>query len=124
MATARRSDGEAMTPTFQETSVLLRLEFPEECSREQLEEYAILVQEVVDERAAGIALGAAVRCDYDPMTVEVLFTVEAASVADVHHRVAVVVATIEPALPFMFETETTTRASDPRPVSAREPVPA
>ncbi|HTW43854.1 MAG TPA: hypothetical protein VMD79_16220 [Solirubrobacteraceae bacterium] len=112
-----------MTPPFQETSVVLRLEFPDECSREQLEEYAIMVQEAVDERAAGIALGAAVRCDYDPMTVEVLFTVEAGSMADVHHRVALVVATIEPALPFTFETETTTRTIAPR-GRDREPVPA
>jgi hypothetical protein len=94
--------------------VILRLEFPEECSREQLEEYAIMGQEATDEHAAGIALGAAVRCIYEPMAVEVLFTVEARSVAEVHHRVALVVAAIEPALPFIFQTETATRSAERR----------
>jgi hypothetical protein len=112
MATAQQPTSETTTSSFQERSVILRLEFPNGCSRSALEDYAILVQEAVDEHAAGIALGAAVRCDYDPMTVEVLFTVEAGSMAEVHHRVALVVATIEPALPFTFETETTMRASD------------
>ena len=120
MATAQRPTSETMASPFHERCVVLRLEFPDGCSREELEDYAIMVQEAVDERATGIALGAAVRCDYDPMAVEVLFTVEAGSMANVHHRVALVVATIEPALPFTFETETATRATDRK----KEPVPA
>ncbi len=119
MATAQRPDSEAMASPFHERCVVLRLEFPDGCSREQLEDYAIMVQEAVDEHAAGIALGAAVRCDYEPMAVEVLFTVEAGSVANVHHRVALVIATIEPALPFSFETETATRSAERK----KEPVP-
>jgi hypothetical protein len=111
MAIARQpTSSETSTTPFQEKTVILRLEFPNGCSRAELEDYAILVQEAVDEHAAGIALGAAVGCDYDPMTVEVIFTVEAGSMAEVHHRVALVVAAIEPALPFRFETATTMRA--------------
>lgn len=79
-----------------------------------------MVQEAVDERATGIALGAAVRCAYEPMTVEILFTVEARSMSEVHHRVALVVAAIEPALPFIFQTETATRV----PERHKEMVPA
>jgi hypothetical protein len=109
---AIEQSSEAMPTAFRERTVILRLEFPDGCSRAELEDYAILVQEAVDEHAAGIALGAAVGCDYDPMTVEVIFTVEAGSMAEVHHRVALVVAAIEPALPFRFETETTMRTSD------------
>ena len=71
-----------------------------------------MVQEATDEHANGIALGAAVRCTYDPMAVEILFSVEARSVADVHHRVALVIGAIEPALPFAVQTETATRAAD------------
>jgi hypothetical protein len=103
---------ETMPTEFRDRTVILRLEFPDGCSRAELEDYAILVQEAVDEHAVGIALGAAVGCDYDPMTVEVIFTVEAGSMAEVHHRVALVVAAIEPALPFSFETATIMRESD------------
>lgn len=120
MAAASRPDSEAMTSPPQETCVVLRLEFPDGCSRHELEDYAILVQEAIDDHAAGIALGAAVRCTYEPMAVEILFTVEARSVAEVHHRVALVVATIEPALPFAFGTETATHAAERR----KELVPA
>lgn len=109
MAAVERSDIEAMTaPIRQEHDVLLRLEFPE-CSREQLEDYAALAQEAVDEHASGIALGAVVSGVFDPPTVEILFTVEARSQTEVHHRVALVVGAIEPVLPFSFETESTTR---------------
>lgn len=107
MAAPSRPDNEAMTPTRQEHDVLLRLEFPD-CSREQLEEYAALVQEAVDEHANGIALGAVVSGVFDPPTIEIRFTVEAHSQTEVHHRVALVVGAIEPALPFSFETEAAT----------------
>ncbi len=107
MAEPARSDNQAMTATRQEHDVLLRLEFPD-CSQEQLEEYAVLVQEAVDEHANGIALGAVVGGVFDPPTIEVRFTVEASSQTEVHHRVALVVGVIEPALPFSFETEAAT----------------
>ena len=93
---------------------MLRLEFLEECSREELEDYAILVQEATDKHAADAAPGAAIRCTYEPMAVEIIFTVENESVAEVHHRVASVVAAIENALPFTFDTETATRSAERR----------
>jgi hypothetical protein len=115
MAAALGPDSEAMTtPTPQEHDVLLRLEFPE-CSRDQLERFAALVQEAVDEHASGIALGAVIGGVFDPPAIEVGFTVEARSQTEVHHRVALVVGAIEPALPFSFETESATK-----PVRQRE----
>jgi hypothetical protein len=115
MAAARQTDIEAMASTPpKETCVVLRLEFSDECSRTELEDYAILVQEATDERAADAAPGAAIRCTYEPMAVEIIFTVENESIAEVHHRVASVVAAIEDALPFTFDTETATRSADRR----------
>lgn len=104
-----RPDNDALDASpLRETCVILRLEFSDGGSREDVEDYAILVQEAIDEHAAGIALGAAVRCIYEPLAVETIFTVEARSVAEVHHRVALVLGAIEPALPFSFQTETAT----------------
>jgi sorbitol-specific phosphotransferase system component IIA len=115
MAAARRTDIEAMASMPpKETCVVLRLEFPDEPSRKDLEDYAILVQEATDEHAADAAPGAAIRCAYEPMAIEVIFTIENESVAEVHHRVASVVAAIEDALPFTFDTETATRSADRR----------
>jgi hypothetical protein len=88
------------------------LEFVETVSRRELEDYAILVQEAIDEHAGDIALGAAVRCVYEPLAVETMFTVGAHSMAETHHRVALVLGAIEPALPFSFQTETVTSAAD------------
>jgi hypothetical protein len=111
MATAQRSDNEGMTTrTPREHDVQLRLEFSAGCSSEQLEAYAALVQEAVDEHAGGIALGAVVGGVFDPPAIEVGFMVEARSQTELHHRVALVVGAIEPALPFWFETESATKA--------------
>jgi hypothetical protein len=112
MATAERTDTEAMASSPQETCVVLRLEFGG-CTREVLEEWAIVVQEVVDTRAAHAAPGAAIRCVYDPLTVEVLFTVENATKAEVHRRIAAVVGAIESVVPSAFDTDTATRSADP-----------
>lgn len=62
---------------------MLGLEFGG-CSREQLEDWAIVVQEVVDKHAADAAPGAAIRCTYEPLAVEILFTVENETKASVH----------------------------------------
>jgi hypothetical protein len=114
MAMARHPDTEAMTSKNpSETCVVLRLEFGG-CTREVLEDWAIVVQEVVDKHAAEAAPGAAIRCVYDPLTVEVLFTVENATKAEVHQRVAAVVGAIETVVPSAFDTDTATRSADPR----------
>ena len=63
---------------------------------------------------ANLAPGAAIRCVYDPLTVEVLFTVENATKAEVHQRVAAVVGAIETVVPSAFDTDTATRSADPR----------
>lgn len=119
MATAQRTDSEAMaSSTPKETCVVLRLEFGG-CTREELEDWAAVIQEVVDERAGEAAPGAAVRCVYEPLTVEVLFTAENATAAEVHRRVAAVVGAIETVVPSGFNTDTATRSAD-----LREPVPA
>jgi hypothetical protein len=114
MARTRQPDSEAMiSPTPSETCVVLRLEFGG-CSREVLEDWAIVVQEVLDQHAAEAAPGAAVRCVYDPLTVEVLFTIENETKAGVHQRVAAVLAAIEAVVPSAFDTDTATRSADPR----------
>jgi hypothetical protein len=118
MATAFRSDSEAVMPTPTETCVVLGLDFGG-CSREELEDWAAVIQEVVDERAPDAAPGAAVRCIYEPLTVEVLFTVENATPAEVHQRVTAVVRAIQDVVPSRFNTDTATRSADPR-----EPIPA
>jgi hypothetical protein len=121
MASTARLDEGVMTQTSgpRDHDVLLRLEFPE-CSREQLEEFAALVQEAVDEHAGGIALGAVVSGGFEPATIEIMFTVEARSQTEVHHRVALVVGAIEPVLPFSFGIEAATKRTPAR----EKPVPA
>jgi hypothetical protein len=89
------------------------------CSRANLEDWAAVIQEVVDERAGNAAPGAAIRCIYDPLTVEILFTVENATPAEVHERVTAVVSAIQDAVPTAFNTDTATRSAD-----RRDPVPA
>ncbi len=118
MAAASRPDNEAMAPTPTETCVVLGLEFGG-CSREVLEDWAAVIQEVVDERASDAAPGAAIRCTYEPLAVEILFTVENATPAEVHQRVAAVVGAIQTVVPSAFNTDTATRSAAPR-----EPVPA
>ena len=114
MATARRTDSEAMvSSTPQETCVELRLEFGG-CSRDELADWAIVVQQVVDQNASDAAPGAAIRCIYEPLAVEILFTVENETKASVHQRVAAVVGAIEAAVPTRFDTDTATRSADPR----------
>jgi hypothetical protein len=107
-----------MTPTPTETCVVLALVFGG-CSREELEDWAAVIQEVVDERAGDAAPGAAIRCLYEPLTVELLFTVGNATPAEVHQRVAAVVGAIQAVVPSAFNTDTATRSAD-----TREPVPA
>jgi hypothetical protein len=82
------------------------------CTREVVDDYALDVQEAVDARRP--ELGTAVRCIYEPMGLELLFTVEASRTADVHREVVSVVEATEAALPFTFETETATRSPEYR----------
>jgi hypothetical protein len=112
MASAQRPDSEAMTPAS-ETCVTLRLEFAG-CSREELLDWAAVVQEVVDQRAGDAAPDVAIRCIYTPMSVEILFTVQNATPAEVHQRVAAVIAAVESVVPTRFDTDTATRSADPR----------
>jgi hypothetical protein len=111
-----------MTASPEETCVVLGVEF-RGISRDQLEDYAALIQESVDERAGEAAPDAAVRCTYEPLGVELLFTVENESMAEVHQRVAAVVAAIQAALPVAFDTDTATRSA-PRRRRSLVPVPA
>jgi len=114
MARARQPDSEAVTPLVpDETCVVLRLEFGG-CSREDLEEWAIVVQQVVDQHASDAAPDAAVRCTYEPLAVEILFTVENETQASVHQRVAAVVGAVEEVVPTRFDTDTATRSADLR----------
>jgi hypothetical protein len=112
MATAERPDREAMSSsTPQERCVILRLELPG-CSAEQLDDYALDVQQAVDVRYA--EYGTAIRGIADPIGLELLFTTVASSTAEVHRQVAAVVEAAESVLPFSFETETETRSPDHR----------
>lgn len=114
MAATQHSDRRAMNAVNpDETCVALRLEFGG-CSRDELDDWAIAVQEVVDQHAYEAAPGAAVRCLYNPLTVEILFTVENETKASVHQRVATVVGAIEAVIPTRFDTDTATRSADPR----------
>lgn len=113
MATAERSDREVVASPPLETCVVLRLEFGG-CSREELIDWAAVVQEVIDKHAGDAAPDAAIRVIYEPMSVEILFTVENATKAEVHQRVAAVVAAIESVVPSQFDTDTATRSAEPR----------
>jgi hypothetical protein len=119
MAAAQHSESETMgSPTPSETCVELRLEFVG-CSHEELEQWAAVIQEVVDERAAEAAPGAVVGGTFDPLSVEILFTVENATPAEVHQRVTAVVEAIQAVVPSAFDTDTATRSGE-----RREPIPA
>jgi hypothetical protein len=114
MAAAQHSDRRAMDSVNpDETCVALRLEFGG-CSRDELDDWAIVVQEVVDQHANDAAPGAAVRCLYSPLIVEILFTVENETKASVHQRVAAIVGSIEAVIPRRFDTDTATRSADHR----------
>ena len=112
MAQPHGPDSEAMPPPS-ETCVVLRLEFGG-CTREVLLDWAAVVQEVVDQRAGDAAPDAAIRCIYEPMSVEILFSVENATQAEVHQRVAAVIAAIESVVSTRFDTDTATRSGNPR----------
>jgi len=110
MPNAPGPDSEAMASrTPQERCVVLRLDLPG-CSRTDLDEHALDVQEAVDARYP--ELGTAIRGIREPLGLELLFTVEAASTAEVHRQVAAVVEVAESVLPFAFETETATRSPE------------
>jgi hypothetical protein len=112
MARNRQPDSEAMAPrTTDETCVALRLEFGG-CTRDELDDWAIVVQQVVDQHASDAAPGAAIRCIYQPLAVEILFTVENETKASVHQRVAAVVGAIEAVVPTRFDTDTAMRSAD------------
>jgi hypothetical protein len=112
MPTVPGPDSEAMTSRPpQERCVVLRLDLPD-CSRAELDEYALDLQEAVDTRYP--ELDTAIRGIGEPLGLELLFTVETTSTADVHRRVAAVVEVAESALPLAFETETATRSPEPR----------
>ncbi|MHB1808910.1 MAG: hypothetical protein ACYCU0_06400 [Solirubrobacteraceae bacterium] len=103
-------DGDAASAVpNDQTRVRLRLEFGG-CSREELEDWAIVIQEVVD--AADPDLHAAIGCILDPMTVEILFAVENETTSQVHERVARVVGSIEAVVPARFDTDAATRSTD------------
>ena len=85
--------------------MILRLDLPG-CSREQLDEYALDVQDAVD--AQHSEYGTAIRGLADPAGLELLFTTVASTTAEVHRQVAAVIEAAERALPFSFETETAT----------------
>lgn len=93
--------------------MVLRLGFGG-CSRDELADWAIVVQQVIDQHAADAAPGAAVRCIYEPLTVEIIFTVENETKASVHQRVAAVVGAIEAVIPTRFDTDAATRSADRR----------
>lgn len=90
---------------------MLRLDLPG-CSREQLDEYALDVQDAVDARYP--EYGTAIRGLADPLGLELLFTTVAATTAEVHRQVAGVVEATEAVLPLSFETETETRSPEHR----------
>lgn len=113
MAAAQRPDIDAMVPSPQETCVMMGLEFGG-CSREDLVDWALVIQEVVDTRASDAAPGAAVRCVYEPLTVEIIFAVENETKAGIHKRVAAVLAAVESVVPSSFDTDTATRSADRR----------
>lgn len=113
MGIAERSGGEMVSATRAEGCVVLRLEFPHGCSRAQLEDFAIAVQEALDERASDVAPGAAVGADFERPSIEVVFGVSASSTAETYQRVALVLAAIEPALPFTASTELETHSVRP-----------
>ncbi|HEY1834405.1 MAG TPA: hypothetical protein VGG08_08210 [Solirubrobacteraceae bacterium] len=114
MAVHQGSDSELMASAIPEqTCVVVGLEFGG-CSRDELDDWAIAVQQALDAYAAVAAPGAAVSCRYEPLTVDVLFTVEKETAAQVHQRIAEVFAAVQKVVPVQFNTETATRSGDSR----------
>ena len=111
MAAAQRPDIDAMAPSQRETCVIMALEFGG-CSHEDLVDWALVIQEVLDTRACDAAPGAAVRCVYEPSTVGIIFAVENETKAGIHERAAAVLAAVESVVPSSFDTDTATRSAD------------
>jgi hypothetical protein len=64
-------------------------------TREQLEQDAFRLLDAIEEQAAGIARGAAVACNFARSAIDLLFTVEASSTAEVHQKLGTVSGVIE-----------------------------
>jgi hypothetical protein len=108
MGAQHPTESEAMaSTTLQERCVILRLDLPG-CSPDQRDDYAMDVQDAVDARYP--EYGTAIRSLAHPVGLELLFTTEAATTAEVLRQAAAVVEAAENVLPFSFEIGTETRS--------------
>lgn len=93
-----------------EAHVVLRLEASDPCSEEELEQAAGQALEAVEQRVANVALGPVVSWNIQTCVIEIDFTVEANANAEVHEKIALVVAVIEESLPIVREQAAETSA--------------
>jgi hypothetical protein len=86
-----------MTTDIKRTSVDASLELIAAVPRtaDQLEQDAFRLLDALNGNVAEIALGATVACNFEKSIIDLLFTVEATSTADVHRKISEVTDVIE-----------------------------
>jgi hypothetical protein len=62
---------------------------------EELEQDAFRLLDAIEAKVADIALGAAVACNFEQSTIDLLCTVEASSTAEVHRKLSTISEVIE-----------------------------
>lgn len=95
--------------TFQ-AHVVLRMAARGQVSEEQLEQHALDAVEALEKRAAGTALGPVVAWNVEKSLIELDLTVEASTNAEVHEKIAQVMAVIEEEVPVAREQAAETSA--------------
>ena len=101
-----QSNIDSMTPSDQtrahdasrdgfEAHVVLRLEAVDPCPEDVLEDISDQVLAVIERGAADVALGPVIAWNVDTYVIEVDFTVEATSNAEVHHKIGNVIGLLE-----------------------------
>jgi hypothetical protein len=95
-----------------EFQVTVHTQSPEPLSNEELEDAAERALELLLERADDVALGPAVGCNFETNQVEMIFSVEASSVENLHKRLGQVLSLLEAADPFCYHDSTALRVDD------------
>lgn len=104
----------ASSEAQREFQVTVHAQPPAPLTDEELEDATEQALDLLLERAKGTALGPAAACSFVTREVELIFSVEASSVEDLHRRIGQVVRTLEEGGPFRYQDSTTLRMDDDR----------